>query len=1107
MPQFGRLVWRRTRTDGPLLGALLVGTLIAATVLSGAWVYLRSLDHVGVRATVDGLGPALLNVNVDNAQMPFTKAAFDQSRAVVEDAARPLGNLVQSDASVVQSPRILWGPASQGVNATATAPRTILTRITHLDAHVRYVAGRAPSEVVNANGPLPVVEVAAPAARAGAKEIQVHVGDVLEVGPGKAPYGHFLAVVTGLFEPTNPNEAFWAALGDAWLAPEAPMGSQRPNPLPLFLRGDAIWQVTAQSSISVGEGRWLLYLNKDTLRQGLPTPMSQELAQFGRAAQRAIPTAFVMTGPESEFRSLHKRSVFAEAPTYLMGILLLTITVYFGLLVASLLAERRRREVSVLRSRGINTLQIGWLYGVEFLPLVAIPVIVAPFLAMALVALLGKLGAYRAVTGGSFLPVDLGWVPFVWAVGTGVVAMALLLVPAMWQSRGSVVVERRTAARPNRAPFFQRYFLDAAFLLLGGLILWELEIQKSATVASSSGQASTDVATLFGPVLILTAVALFFLRIFPLVMRVAAASLRRWGSVWLVMGFLRLARSPYRYSWPILLFVLAAGLSVLATTLSSTLARSTSDQIAYQTAADIRVVDVSATGGADGSTMQTVRSLPGVENAALAVRDTQSAFGPTGNGESFTTLAVDPTRFADVSWFRPDFASASLSTLMNQIKSGAPAPLIPIPNGTTKIGAWARANPTVPNLFLWVVIQDAQGRTVTMTLGAIKGPNWNYQSGEIPQQLDYPANIVSVLVYQPGGKNAGSVSNVYLADFDATYTGSDGETHKKLVLPFDSTQGWAVLPSSQGLDTSFSISPGGAPPGAPPSEGVGLLKLGNGTDSGVRGVYRAISGNAIPVIASTGFLSANQTNVGSTFVAQVFGVLAPFKIVNTVSYFPTLDPNATDFIVGDFSGLFRYVQFRGGSVPNQREELYVSTAPGQSQQVASELSKVSGVTTLSEVSVRATMASKALIDPLVVAGWRGVALVTLGGTLIIVVLGYLTYLMSYAARGRMESAFLSTLGIASGSYFKLIALEHLLIGAIGLSIGTVAGFAMTRLATQSVAHTQTGGAIVPPFVLTTQWFEMGLLYGALVLVGAISLLQMVWQFRTLPLAEMTRVEE
>ncbi|MCH7734062.1 MAG: hypothetical protein IH961_02485 [Chloroflexi bacterium] len=1080
--------------------------MIASTVLAGSWIYIRSLERVGVEGAVEGLVPGNRVLRVQNTRMPFTPAAFEEGSAVLREASAGLEAIIGGDGHLVRTPRLLWGPAEDGVRtgvdeAGAPVPLALLQRMAHLVDNVDFVAGRPPSEVLNRSGPFPVVETAVRASRAA--ELGVGLNAVLEVGTSPREFGRFIAVVTGLFEPRDTDSVVWAGIADDILSTRA-TDPLLPDPLPLFVRGDAIWDLTRESQIAVGEARWFIYLDENALSSQLRSDLISGIDEFEDIALKRIPRSRVGTGPRATFENLEQRAVFAQTPVYLMGALLISVAAYFLYMVAGLLAERRREDISMLRSRGISTLQVAAHYGMEMLPMVAVIVAASPFVALLVISQLGRLGAYRTITGGDALPVELSWAPFAFAIGSGIVALVILIVPAVSHARTSIVAQKKMAARPSDPPIFQRFFLDFLVLALGGLILWELRTQQTIVERDVEGALSTDISALFAPVLILAAVALIFLRFFPLVLGVITRALGRHAPIWSTLALWKLARSPYQYAWPILLLVLGSGLGVLASTLSATLELSSQQRILYETASDFHIENFTALGGIDGSTINDLRAIPGVESAVLGLK-AKGRVGTTGEGHEFDIFAVDPIGFADVSWFRDDFSDLALSPLLDSIYVPDRAPPVFLPDEASAVGMWARVDPPAPNLFLWVVLRDANGQAATVTLGPIQGPDWAYQSAPIPDRVVRPVRIASILVFEPVTGDGGSPTTFYFDDLDATIGQVDGKDVRQVIVPFETRNDWATLVTSEGFDTVFTLAPEPPGLGLDQGESIGRMVLGRGTDGGERGIYRAVASDAFPAIASQSFLDETELKAGEPFVSRVFGVFTPLVIVNTIDYFPTLDPGAGGFVIVDYGAISDFLESRDEAFRSSSDEVYfVTEEEDHSSLIAEVRDRTDGVLRVVDID---TLTARALVDPLAVAGWRGMAAVALIGTFAIVGFGYVTYLGSYIARSRGESAQLSVLGLARSTYLLTIATEHIIVGVIGLSLGTVTGLIMTSVAVDAISHTESGGRLIPPFVLSTEWAGVSIVY---VIIGAIAIfaaVKMFRQYRRLALNELMRMEE
>ena len=97
-------------------------------------------------------------------------------------------------------------------------------------------------------------------------------------------------------------------------------------------------------------------------------------------------------------------------------------------------------------------------------------------------------------------------------------------------------------------------------------------------------------------------------------------------------------------------------------------------------------------------------------------------------------------------------------------------------------------------------------------------------------------------------------------------------------------------------------------------------------------------------------------------------------------------------------------------------------------------------------------------------------------------LGYATYLLSFSARSNIQMASLRTLGLSRAQMIGLLYLENLAIFALGIGLGTWAGFQMSELMVDSVAVTETGNKVMPVFQIVTNWQIMWPVYGILTMI-------------------------
>jgi hypothetical protein len=548
--RYTRLAIRRSRTDAALLAGVTAAALVATTVIGGSPSYLDSLDRVAVRSTVDNASVVSRNVSVVNEHdVPVRISVLDEYSASVESALEAhLGDISGPMRQVILPPHHVRVVDPDGPPITVqdfTAIR--FEYLEGVDEHVTYVEGVAPSvlsvpadpeplELLDASNPgIPTVEVGLWVDHLLVESDRVKVGDVFTTRTLAGP-GYLLTFrLSGLFQVHDPDEKSWMKRTRALIEPD-PL----PNffgPVPgFFINRQGLERLSAAGPYGRFSASWVLRIDPLEIRELDVEEITGRVEGVTGAMQSSAPGSTVVTGLGISFNALAQRLAFSRIPMALIATLLLVFVAYYLYMTSRSLAERRQQEMGMLQSRGGGLAQLGRLYGIETLVAVGISVIVGPLLALLLISQAGRLPMYSDVTGGGSLPVSIGWINYALSVGAGLVAVAVVIGPAIAFGHGSVVAGKRDAVRPDETPFIHRYFLDFALLAGAGYLAWELNLRGGVPVSvSSTGQIETDNAILFLPALLLVAISLVFLRLFPVSMRalvrIALPVLPAWGAI------------------------------------------------------------------------------------------------------------------------------------------------------------------------------------------------------------------------------------------------------------------------------------------------------------------------------------------------------------------------------------------------------------------------------------------------------------------------------------------------------------------------------------------------------------------------------------------------
>ena len=144
------------------------------------------------------------------------------------------------------------------------------------------------------------------------------------------------------------------------------------------------------------------------------------------------------------------------------------------------------------------------------------------------------------------------------------------------------------------------------------------------------------------------------------------------------------------------------------------------------------------------------------------------------------------------------------------------------------------------------------------------------------------------------------------------------------------------------------------------------------------------------------------------------------------------------------------------------------------------------------------------VDPLAVAGWRGMGVVAIILAGIATTLGYITYLSAHSKSTRHDSAYMRAIGLSRSEFLGIVVIEHALIGILGIVLGILTGVGISRIAMNSMAFTETGDRLLPPFILQIDWLPVGIVLAVTVVTAGVVLAGFLRSYPRLPLHVLTR---
>ena len=785
------------------------------------------------------------------------------------------------------------------------------------------------------------------------------------------------------------------------------------------------------------------------------------------------------------------------------------VAAYAILLVAGMLADRRRPEIGLLRSRGASTSHVAALAFGEAL-LLAVPAsIAAPFLATGLVGLLGRYGplaATGAVAGASPSPSALI------AVGlTGLVAAMVLTVPA-FASGADVAGIRALLGRPLARTLAQRLGIDVALLAVAALAIWQLRSYGQPLTRDIHGALGLDPLLVAAPAFGLVAGAVLATRLVPRTGEVGERIMRRSRGLVAPLVARQVARRPLRFTRAALLLVLAAALGTFGAVYATTWSSSHADQAAYAAGADIRVTPGPGVVRTAWSLGSGYREIPGVVAALPVTR------GELGIGQvvrSGVLLEPDARTAPGIVAFPPGSETASLSGQLAALAAARPPTSgIPLPDGTSSLRVDLDAAltekgqeiqtdsgpytfeipPDYRGIGISAVVVDADG-LITAFPGAEHGT-----TGAEPGLFDGGGQTLLIPL---GADGAGSAA----AGTPGAQPGGAGpaEPRRLIGLEFTLANPFSFFANPitgtlhvTGLDTSLAGPSGSAAwtalsldPAASwqweetdsrgdlntIATGPGAVTLAHqevfasASDVALRFVPPAPADASIAAIGGDRLLALAASDVGQILHARSGGVDVALRIVGHTLEFPTLQPD-DPFAIVDGPTLALQQYLAGGSPPTP-SEWWLATEPGESGSVAATLG---GPAFRSQaVLERAALLAGLENDP-VGLGTLGALLLGSLAAAVFAIVGFLVG-ASVSTRERLtEFALLRALGLSRRQLAGWLAIEHGFLLGVGVVAGTAIGLILAWLIVPATLVGSNGEPVVPVPVLLIPWPLVALTY-------------------------------
>lgn len=593
-----RFLYRKMWKTRWLTISTLIGLIVAVSFTTSIPMYsdgsLKRVIDKTIQAQNKGLPAGSLEIHyqrvgaADTAFKSYQDANSYIEKKIPQMLPFPKQAYVRNES--IRTEQII--PVTSSIDDSVIRKMTV-TSLTDVKHHVHIVRGKMFSDQVK-NGVIEAV-----VRQNSLYKNNIHIGDVYKY---PIPNGHkpLTVKIVGAYTPTSSSDLYWFQGMDGI-----------DNELVI---SDSVFQKTVlqDNHIPLDMAYWYYDFNLLNIHTSQLTPVSTALDRININVYQKLKGTRVDISFAKLLKQFRTESLQLQILLFSLAAPVIAMVFFYIVMNSRQALERQRNDIAVLRSRGGSNRQIIWIFLLEGLILGLISLIIGPALGWFMAKTIGSSSGFLSFVDRQSIPVEISKVALLYGLLAVGIAIAASVIPAIVYARSTIVSARKNQARADRKPFWQRWYLDLVLIAISayGYYLFDQRQMISMQTGMSADQLQVQPTLFFVPALSIFSVGLFFLRVFPWILRIVSWLGRRFLPTSIYLTLTQLSRSAKSYYPLMLLLILTLGLGVYNSSAARTIDTNGNEQIMYKYGADAVIhtvwegqssYDSDSSGGSDSS--------------------------------------------------------------------------------------------------------------------------------------------------------------------------------------------------------------------------------------------------------------------------------------------------------------------------------------------------------------------------------------------------------------------------------------------------------------------------------------------------------------------------
>lgn len=373
-----------------------------------------------------------------------------------------------------------------------------------------------------------------------------------------------------------------------------------------------------------------------------------------------------------------RRTTQMQMSLWVLNVPVIAMLAFYMIMVTRMIIEEDRNEISTFKSRGAKTSQIFLRYVIESGFISVFSIVFGPLLGLLLAKTVGNASGFLEFNAREIMPVKLSGMAYLYAVVACIFFSALILIPALMATRGTIVNLKQHRARKSRLAWWEKACVDIICLVIAiGLLI----IYRRTNGFNYDGTVDPIVYVISS--LFILGCGLLFLRIYPFIIAIIFKIFRRVLPPSGYAAFVQVSRGGNDYRFLMLFLVMTISVGIYSSASARIINNNVENTVKFQNGADVVIhPDFSEYSPYivkdDGTRVfvpESYRAFPIEEystneyvEAVSRVEHCEDLYVFNEDGRpymDFSLMAVDPYEYGQIGWCGKSLNGVSFNEYLN----------------------------------------------------------------------------------------------------------------------------------------------------------------------------------------------------------------------------------------------------------------------------------------------------------------------------------------------------------------------------------------------------------------------------------------------------------